>query len=155
MTDSPRTLTCPSCGSPLQADENDRRVQCQYCHATVDLPDNDPPVVIVPGSIPTKQPSRRATTMRIGQILATIILVGITVVILSLSVVMPAKNQEVTSTTPRLLSIFGPQVVSTSGGQTLDILGIGRTGQDPYQYPIASLDFDQEDADHLAGRGSG
>ncbi len=55
MTDSPRTLTCPSCGSPLQADENDRRVQCQYCHATVDLPDNDPPVVIVPGSIPSKQ----------------------------------------------------------------------------------------------------
>ena len=49
MSDSPRTLTCPSCGSPLQADENDRRVQCQYCHATVDLPDNDPPIIILPG----------------------------------------------------------------------------------------------------------
>jgi outer membrane protein assembly factor BamB len=41
------SLLCPSCGAPLKAVEHQTRVDCQYCHATIELPEDESPLVIV------------------------------------------------------------------------------------------------------------
>ena len=62
MAQKPQSLVCPSCGAPLKVKEDQTRVECQYCHATVELPqDEQPPILISPPTIEYHyaQPRRR------------------------------------------------------------------------------------------------
>ena len=52
MAKKPTSLVCPSCGAPLKVAEKQNRVDCQYCHATIELPsENLPPIIIQPARI--------------------------------------------------------------------------------------------------------
>jgi len=52
MAQKPHSLVCPSCGAPLKVKEDETRVECQYCHATVELPeDAQPPILLTPATV--------------------------------------------------------------------------------------------------------
>ena len=82
MSQAPRTLVCPSCGAPLKAAPEDRRVQCQYCHATVELPGEDQPPILIqlePPAVDTLRGGRRDTRSALVIIIGLLILTGVLV----------------------------------------------------------------------------
>ncbi len=76
------TLTCPTCGAPLEIKPDEPTIHCQYCGATIENPEYHPPQpvapqvfqVAFPTSIPSAQvPQKRSA--RTGCIVVVIILV--------------------------------------------------------------------------------
>lgn len=134
MVQKPQSLVCPSCGAPLKVKEDETRVECQYCHATVELPeDEQPPILISPPTIEYHyvQPRRR-----LGWIFILVLLLVVGAFALPFILIASTTTR---STTPgvSVYSITSPLLLPGSN----QVLGI-TYNSDETRRP-ALLDFDQ------------
>ena len=146
MADDVRTLTCPSCGAPLKATQHDRRIQCQYCHATVDLPDNEEPPVVVTRidftpadfSPPRETPKRTGTFIALLIFMLGIVPIGIVLLIMGLNNANKAITPGVV-----IYSVVNRMLVrDEAAGTTADIIGIAYNSDETHR--LVYLDFDQD-----------
>lgn len=148
MAKKPQTLTCPSCGAPLKAAPLETRVQCQYCHATIELPnDNQPPIIITapPASIDLSQiprftPAPRHKLAIAGWLTVSIVLFFVGILAAVLLLILPTSRSS-TPTGPVIRALVDMQLVPAATGTGSDLLGIGYESDDSHR--LVYLDFSQ------------
>ena len=136
MAQKPQSLVCPSCGAPLKIKTDENRVECQYCHATVELPEDErPPILLTAPTVEYHYPQHRSRNIIIFLTLITLVAGAVIV----LPILLFATNSK-TITTPgvRIYSLFNAQLVP----ETNELLGI-TYNSDESRRP-AMLDFAQE-----------
>ncbi|HNT53111.1 MAG TPA: PQQ-binding-like beta-propeller repeat protein [Anaerolineaceae bacterium] len=143
MTDHIRKLTCPSCGAPLKAAEEDRRIQCQYCHTMVDLPDSQEPIEEKPIVInlsdfqPREAPKRTATFLGVLIFALAVVPIGIILLLIGLD-----NSKKTISPGEIVYSVVNQVLISDEHtGATADMMGIAYTSDDSHR--LVYLDFDQ------------
>jgi len=136
MAQKPQSLVCPSCGAPLKVKTDETRVECQYCHATVELPEDErPPIILTAPTVDYHYPKNRARNIVLILTLITLI-AGAAIV---LPIVLFASGAK-SSTVPgvKIYSIVNARLVP----DTNELLGI-TYNSDESRRPVM-LDFNQE-----------
>ena len=142
LAKNPTSLTCPSCGAPLKVAELQTRVDCQYCHATIELPaDKSNPIIIQPPTIPDFQyikPIGRLIGWLVGFFLFLVI-GGIAIVLFTTK----SKSVDQTLEGVRIYSIYDLKLLPSNDVQAAkQFVGISYNSDESRK--LTMLDFDQE-----------
>ncbi len=142
MAKKPTSLVCPSCGAPLKVAEKQNRVDCQYCHATIELPsENQPPIIIQPARIQDYQYKKPISTLvGIFTGLFVLFMIGIvSFVIISIF----SKTETRSETGLRIYSINNPILTKPESKESAgELLGIGYNEDETYR--LTFLDFSKK-----------
>lgn len=142
LAKKPTSLVCPSCGAPLKVAEKQIRVECQYCHATIELPsDNLPPIIIQPARVQDYQYTKPIFSF-VGLMtgLFVLFIIGIVsfVIISTLS-----KTVTKSDTGLRIYSINNPILMQSETPESPgELLGIGYNEDETYR--LTFLDFSKK-----------
>lgn len=142
MAKNPTSLLCPSCGAPLNVAELQTRVDCQYCHATIELPaDKTTPIIIQPPTLPDFKYIKPIGKM-IGWLIGVfffLVLGGVAFVLFTTF----AKSENQTVEGVRIYSVYDLKFLPSKETQaSKQFIGIAYNSDESRK--LTMLDFDQE-----------
>jgi len=150
-SDNLHTLTCPTCGAPLEIKVDEPTIHCQYCNATVENPEYRPPQPIQPQIVfPVEQPTyapsvpqKRSSGLPciiIAIILAVLIGAGaiLAVVLIPIFTSSGLSASSLLPTTP--LQIITPVLLLNNGSTTPNVIA-GIYNVDSDKHSLARLDM--------------
>jgi outer membrane protein assembly factor BamB len=138
----PTSLVCPSCGAPLRVAENQNRVDCQYCYATIELPSDNLPPIIIQAARNQDFHYQKPVFSLIGLLTGVFVLFIIGIV--AFVIISTISKTEIRSDTGlRIYSINNPiltkpELVDSPG----EVLGIGYNEDETYR--LTFLDFSKK-----------
>ncbi len=108
------SLVCPSCGAPLKVLSTETRVVCQYCHATIEIPEDDKPAITIqpPSNIEYRyRPNPIRRFLWIGLLLGIFVIFGI----IGIGFFASSKAPLTVFPGAKIYSLLNPVIVSTQG----------------------------------------
>lgn len=141
MVNQPTSLDCPSCGAPLQITSNESRVVCQYCHATIALPQSDTQkaIVIEWGELNLPRPKPRKIFRAVIALMVIFLLVVGVVVALAINSINGVLPEE----GPRIYGISNEVLLPLSNAEDQGRIVAITTNSDE-TYRLTLFDFNED-----------
>lgn len=108
------SLVCPSCGAPLKVLNTETRVVCQYCHATIAIPEDDKPAITIqpPTNIDYRyRPNPLRQFLWIGLLVGVLFISGI----IAFGFIASSKTSLPVIAGAKIYSLLNPIILSGQG----------------------------------------